>query len=143
MGAEVIGRLAELDQQGHLVGAAGRSTTRRARMIDLCRRSDLGDLLGMDKHAAHLGRLIGAAEPALDPVVGPRTHGLGSGQAAPTDRRSQSGSAGIPGSSVVTTTSPTSPGRDRLAGAGSDELDDDPFVEHHALLDWPSGPRLS
>ena len=34
---------------------------------------NLGDLHGVDEHSAHLGGLIGAAETAADPLVGPPT----------------------------------------------------------------------
>ena len=32
---------------------------------------NVGDLLGMHEHAAHFGGLVGTAEPASDPLVGP------------------------------------------------------------------------
>ena len=43
----------------------------QARPLDLRMPAhDLGDLRRMDEHAAHLRRLVGAAEPAADALVG-------------------------------------------------------------------------
>ena len=46
------------------------STTSRARADLGMAAHDLGDVRRVDEHAAHLGRLVGAAEPAADALVG-------------------------------------------------------------------------
>ena len=69
-----------------------RSTTSRAFITSGWRRAMSATWLRMHEHAAHLGRLVGAAHPALDAL---RWCGRsGSAPAAPpTDRRCRSGSA--------------------------------------------------
>ena len=84
------------------------STTRRALSDLRVAPHDLGDLRRMHEHALHLGRLVGAAHPALDAHVG-----AAAGARARQHRRQVAGGEAdqrIVGlKSVVTTTSPTSP----------------------------------
>src|SRR3989338_2252865 len=67
---EVWGRLRRLDLQGHDIGLIhpvdDETQATEAGMLP----GDLGNLLRIDEHAAHLGALVGTPHPALDPHVG-------------------------------------------------------------------------
>ena len=82
------------------------ATTRRARASPRVAARHLGHLAGVHEHAAHLGGLVGAAQPALDAgVAAPVRAAPGS-----TAERSPVPKAhhGVVGFSTVITTSPTS-----------------------------------
>ncbi len=94
---------------------------------------DVGNLLGMDEHAAHLCRLVGAAKPPLDPVVGPAARAragqhrreITGGKADQRIFRCQrryDDFADLPRSH-------------RLPGPGKHQLEYDALIEHHALAD--------
>ncbi len=100
----------DLDVQRHPVAAFG-GVDDEPRLADLgMAGDDRGDLRRVDEQAFHLRRLIGAAHPTLDAQVRAAARAR-AGQAPPKDRRCRNGSADSRCSkSVVTTTSPTSPG---------------------------------
>ena len=92
---------------------------------------DLADLQRVDEHAAHLCRLIGAAEPAFDPLVGAAARARFGEQRGKitrrkTDQRVLRGQRRDHDLAHLTW-------RHRPAGPWFDELEDDAFVDHHPL----------
>ena len=108
-----------------------RPTTRRSRPSAGMALGDLGDLLGMHEHALDLGRLVGAAEPALDAHVG-----------APARARAGQHGRQVAGRQPDHRIVAVERGDDDLAdlavghgiaGAGPHDLQDHALVDDHAL----------
>src|ERR1700723_3995245 len=71
-GVSLVGRRG-LDQQGHHIGALRPVDDEPGAAYRRMAADDLADLLRVDEHATNLGGLIGAAEPALDALIGAST----------------------------------------------------------------------
>jgi hypothetical protein len=128
---QALGRGAfDLDLERHpVVGALAAHDQPRLPHLGMAAR-DLGHLRRMDEHAAHLGRLVGAAEPAADALVG------AAGRAAPGQHRRKI--AGAEADQRVIRVerrhdhlADLAVG-DRIARAGPHDLDDHAFVDDQA-----------
>ena len=110
---------------------AGRSMTSRARTIDGCRRTISATCIGWTNMPRTLADLVGPAEPAADALVGAAARAaagqhrrqIAGGEADQRVFRGQRGDHDLADLAR----------RDRVAGAGLHEFEDDALVEHHAL----------
>ena len=118
-------------EDGHEAGdERGHQPPDRHRLME----RDLRHFGRVHEHAAHLGALVGAAEPPFDPMVGPAAGARALQLRREVARREAN--QRIFRRQCRDDDLADLARRDRLAGAGVHQFDDDPLVEHHPWADF-------